>query len=966
MIQVDVEELVEGFLARCRSGERPPLEDFLAAHPAERERLEPLLTTLMLLEGFGRPDPAPRAAPERLDDFRLLREIGRGGMGVVHEAIQEPLGRRVALKVLDEVATRDPVILARFEREARAVATLHHTAIVPVYAVGRDRGYLWLAMPFIEGGSIERRLEWTRLVAGGTTRLGLADRTRATDRSGVESTPVGPSRASPASSAGAPVAASRDSSDRTAEEGREPLTVRRSATVAAQIARALEHAHHRGVLHRDVKPANILLDAEGRAWLADFGLATLSSETDLTRDGVVVGTPRYLAPERLDGVEGPAADIYGLGATLYEMLTLRPPFEETRRELLLAAIRFEEPAPLRSRASGVPRDLETVVARAMAKEPERRYPTAAEFADDLERFLDGRPIRARRISAFERLRLWAGRHPLAAGLAGALAAAIVVSMIAVTGLWLSADRQWRRAEAEVVAKGRALDEASRQRDLASRRLKASLTAIDRFHRDLIDGVGFEAPGRHALRRQWLVDTQAWLESLTSDDTDLHLALERIRTMGSLAQVQLALGDRERSRQTVDRAIELAEALSDAVTDTDRRLLLGRLFGQRARFGADEPEVSLFWTERAVELLEPLLERPETFESAASLLVPIHHQHAGLLAPRSLRPALMAMDRATSLLDRAAAQPNPAPWVFAERHHQLATEARLSANKEVARCERAIAAYDAIPRARRPVSVRARTDDAWVDFVRAGLMTRKRRLTEASGMIDRSIRVAELHIAQNPGVSDYLRDLAVFQRRRVSILFQSGRTLRDAAVEAAFAASISAHERAFSLDPGRLSVRRDLAIALTDRSGELRRIGRRAEALADASRSRELLLALNPKVGSELSGRLADATHNIGLTLLDQGKVQVAGAHFEEAARRQLGVSCLLDLERRRHLSYHCQAICNVRQAEGRWSEALVADVLGDLLDWSTRDLLSDAVRGVVDAVTPKRAPASGAGNSAAR
>ena len=208
--------------------------------------------------------------------------------------------------------------------------------------------------------------------------------------------------------------------------------LRSVARIGVQVAEALEYAHQQGILHRDIKPSNLLLDAQGEVWVTDFGLAKAQDSDELTRTGDIVGTLRYMAPERFDGWSDPRSDVYALGATLYELLTLRPAFDESDRVKLIEHVLHESPTPLRQLDRRIPRDLETIVLKALAKEPGERYATAGQLAEDLRRFVAGKPILARRSSAIERLWRWSKRNPLVAGAAGAVAAALVaVAMISV-------------------------------------------------------------------------------------------------------------------------------------------------------------------------------------------------------------------------------------------------------------------------------------------------------------------------------------------------------------------------------------------------------------------------------------------------------------------------------------------------------------------------------------------------------
>ena len=287
-------------------------------------------------------------APERLGDFRIIREVGRGGMGIVYEAEQESLRRRVALKVLPRLSQMDASRVERFRREALAASMLHHNHIVPVFGVGEIEGSHFYVMPFIDGKGMDEILAGWRRQSGGK----------------------------------APVA------DVACEEPRWRLVAR----LGAQVADALQFAHEHGVLHRDIKPANLLLDERGKIWVTDFGLAKLLESGDLTRTGDLIGTLQYMPPESLGGRGDARGDIYSLGLTLREMLTLEPPYPETDPSSLLKCVAEGRPTAPRKIDPSLPRDLETIILKATAHDPADRYETARELSEDLGRLLADRAI----------------------------------------------------------------------------------------------------------------------------------------------------------------------------------------------------------------------------------------------------------------------------------------------------------------------------------------------------------------------------------------------------------------------------------------------------------------------------------------------------------------------------------------------------------------------------------------------
>jgi serine/threonine protein kinase/WD40 repeat protein/tetratricopeptide (TPR) repeat protein len=432
-IRDPVEELAEAFLERFRRGERPSVSEFVARAPEHAAEIRELFPALVLMEQAAPgadaiPAPAPACHLERLGDYRLIREVGRGGMGIVYEAEQEALGRHVALKILPFSAQTDARALARFRREARSAARLHHTNIVPVYDVGEREGVHYYAMQFIPGQGLDEVIAELRRLRRPTPGPAPPP-TSDLSTSLAEGLLSGPAPGPDGSKASV-------LTDRSDFSTRSDFHFYRSvARIGLQVAEALAYAHGQRVLHRDIKPSNLLLDAQGCAWVTDFGLAKDEGDT-LTGTGDVVGTLRYLAPERLSGVSDNRSDVYGLGLTLYELLTLRPAFAETDRVRLVQMITREEPAGPRKLDPHLPRDLETIVLTAIAKEPTRRYASAAALADDLRRFLADRPVRARRTSRWEHGWRWCRRNPGWATTAAAVLGLLVVISIGGTALSL--------------------------------------------------------------------------------------------------------------------------------------------------------------------------------------------------------------------------------------------------------------------------------------------------------------------------------------------------------------------------------------------------------------------------------------------------------------------------------------------------------------------------------------------------
>jgi serine/threonine protein kinase len=344
-----------------------------------------------------------------LGDFRILREVGRGGMGIVYEAEQVSLGRRVALKVLPPAMALDPLRIQRFRVETQAVASLNHPSIVPIYAVGHAMDTPFFAMRFIDGRTLAEMIRESRSTCEREATPDGSNRPASDDRFAgpIEQCTV-PDDRGPSTEV-APFIPSREDPTHRDAPSQASFDHRAIAEFGFQAAEALAHVHGLGILHRDIKPANLLVDTGGRLWVTDFGMARLQGESDLTRTGDLIGTLRYMSPEQALGrreLIDPRTDVYSLGATLYELLALCPAFESEDRQELLRKITEESPRPLRAIDPAIPADLETLVHKAMSREPAGRYPTAEALADDLKRFLSGDPILARPVGPAERIRRW--------------------------------------------------------------------------------------------------------------------------------------------------------------------------------------------------------------------------------------------------------------------------------------------------------------------------------------------------------------------------------------------------------------------------------------------------------------------------------------------------------------------------------------------------------------------------------
>ena len=475
---------LETYLQAMRDGRPSPRSEVLAQYADISAALDGCFSGLEFIQaaaaelsGSPRDPISARDEPglpshSKLGDYHILREIGRGGMGVVYEAQQLSLGRRVALKVLPFAAAVDPKQRQRFQIEAQAAAQLHHPHIVPVFGVGCDDGVHYYAMQYVDGQSLAAVIHDLRSGDGATpawaepsVSAGPAENPspRHADNGSpgggrTPSVPIEPAAVSPPGNMAAgddptwdltqPIDTTKSGPTAAGMLHHDKAFCRKVARLGIEAADALDHAHALGVLHRDIKPANLLIDRAGAVWITDFGLARFSGNQSLTGTGDIVGTLRYMSPEQAlarRGVVDQRTDIYALGATLYELLTLRPAFGGRDHQELLRQIALDEPIPPSRLNPAVPRDLETIVLKAMAKDPSSRYATAQELSEDLKRFLNDDSIMGRRPGPVERTLRWARRRW---ELVATAAAIVMLSSMIGTAVYRRSAQEARRSALE--------------------------------------------------------------------------------------------------------------------------------------------------------------------------------------------------------------------------------------------------------------------------------------------------------------------------------------------------------------------------------------------------------------------------------------------------------------------------------------------------------------------------------------
>jgi tetratricopeptide (TPR) repeat protein/predicted Ser/Thr protein kinase len=443
--------------------------------------------------------PPPPAIPR----YEVLGVLGRGGMGVVYQARQTSLRRLVALKMILAGGHASTEQRARFRTEAEAAARLQHPNVVQIHEVGEHGGLPFLSLEFVDGGSLANRLDGT------------------------------------------------------------PWPPRQAAQLMETLARAVHAAHQRGIVHRDLKPANVLLTEDGTPKITDFGLAkVLDATAQLTGSGAVMGTPSYMAPEqtgRQPQAIGPAADVYALGAVLYELLTGRPPFRGETPLATVAQVVADEPVPPRRLQPGVPRDLETVCLKCLQKEPQKRYASAEALADDLRHFLNGEPIRARPVGPVGRLWRWGRRNPKVASLLAILAVVVAAGTATVTALWLVAEDRRRTAEGNL-----ALAERRHQEARANyRKARDAVDQLARIGGEYLRHMPHQEKVRQALLAEALRLNREFLQE-KSDDPEVRQ--ETARTYKRLGLLHHQLGERQEAEKLLRQAVDLGQRLAEEFRD----------------------------------------------------------------------------------------------------------------------------------------------------------------------------------------------------------------------------------------------------------------------------------------------------------------------------------------------------------------------------------------------------------------
>lgn len=560
-------EILDSYLVDLEQGKNPDIEILVEQHPDLAKQLREYAASLKFLQvaAFDTDNATTpqlvelgEQAERRLGDFQILSELGRGGMGIVYRAKQYSLNRQVALKVLPFAAVLDERQIARFHREAQAAAQLHHPNIVPVYSVGCERAVHFYSMQLINGQSLDRFL------ADLQEELGIES-----DEEVSNTIPYGESlgklrsKANPEPNAG-DSRCKHDTAtiDRFSTNGsiQKKSYVENIVQLTIQAADALQHAHDYGVIHRDIKPSNLMIDERAKLWVTDFGLAHVQTNSDLTLSGQPLGTLRYMSPEQAAGtvVVDQRTDIYSLGVTLYELLSLRCAVDGKNRQQIFANIENSEPTPIRRLNPAVPVDVETIILKATNKSRDQRYSTAAELRDDLQRFLDGRPTLARRPSLLDRATKWALRHRTF------VTAAILVLFLTLVGTSVASILVFREQAKTKLAHEKAI---------------ANYETADRFFRqaaDAVDSLGIQTvtelsqiAGTEPIQRVLLLKALKYYDDFAefaAKDSALKMALAK--TYVKIGRINQQLDNWKAAEDAYSTSIPIFDHLLTSENQTD--------------------------------------------------------------------------------------------------------------------------------------------------------------------------------------------------------------------------------------------------------------------------------------------------------------------------------------------------------------------------------------------------------------
>jgi len=865
-----VEDLVVEFLDRSEAEGPGVLEELCARDP---ERAAQLRSRVAALERAGLlGQPAVERTPERLGEFRVLERVGGGGMGVVYRASQESLGRVVALKVLRPEHLWFSGARDRFRREAEAVARLAHPAIVPLYSFGEADGVPYLAMEFVRGASLATIVSGFR--ARDPASLEGADLKRAL------ATALGPGPGPRGDPLGLYGGTWSDA----------------CARIGAAVAEALEHAHERGVLHRDLKPSNVMLAEDGRILLVDFGLAAREGADRLTRTGSQLGSLPYMAPEQVDGRAndiGARTDVYGLAVTLYELLTLRLPYDSPSTHEVLRRVAVGDAAPVRAGNARIPRDLETVIATAMDVRSERRYASAAAFARDLRNVVERRPIEARRSGPLSHGWRWVQRHPAAAA---AIGLAIVVFVGGPVGFAIQQNRALKDLELESGRTARANTALEAALTRAESNFTQALDAVALLTRVGEEGLA-EVPAAEEARRELLEAALAFHSRLADQRRgDPAFAGELARSEMRVGEILAALG-RNAEAEIVFASVEQVASRNPPVLDTQEETFLA----PRAALLRARALEALGRRDEAAALCDDVISRLSRHQAPGG---PVEARELLLEAWTRIQEHKRSRGDQRGSIEAHETRSRICYGLFREFPEEL------SYGVEMAECYDELAAKEAqylqtgvdgdaarsnrrelldfsdevVTSLRAARGVRPDAEDllARTLAVRAQALTDLRRYTESIEAWREVVELRRAALARSPGITRRARELTNALSTLGSVMGASGDAVGSLD---AYAEAIRIREQALVVNPADTKMRAGLGVLRLNQAFAFRKLGRDTEfleATALALADFRAHLAVEPR-DPYVIDRVEQTTYVRAMVLLDAQLATEARAQLAEVA-----------------------------------------------------------------------------------